>query len=269
MIDHLSASQIDMFYRCGEQWKRRYIDDEKLPPGVAAHVGTGLHGACEYNFKTKIETKEDQPLDALTDCAVEYYQNSLDRGVFFLEEEKDNRAKVMQEGEKTVVDLTELARREFMPSVTPKLVEEKMFCDLPGVEVPVLGYLDLYTEDDRLLDIKTSGRKWAQSRADISTQPTIYREMINQNMGHYPSRITFDIFISTKERKYQTLETTRGQDDLTVLANRTKTMLRMIQAGLFPPSDPSAWQCSVKFCGYYQTCPYTNYKVISIGEKKE
>ena len=71
MIKHLSISQLGMFQRCGEQWRRRYLDEEVFPPGIAARVGSGVHKAAEINFKSKMQTGEDMPLDAVQDAAAE------------------------------------------------------------------------------------------------------------------------------------------------------------------------------------------------------
>ena len=88
MIDRLSVSQLDMFARCGEQYRRRYIEGEIVPPGIAARIGTGVHKAAETNWREKMRTGRDMPLDAVQDCAAEAYHKALQDGVFFRSEER-------------------------------------------------------------------------------------------------------------------------------------------------------------------------------------
>lgn len=53
---HLSISQINMLGRCGEQYRRRYIEGEKIPPGIAALVGRGVDDSVTINLQNKIDT---------------------------------------------------------------------------------------------------------------------------------------------------------------------------------------------------------------------
>ena len=47
MIDHISPSMLGLFCRCQEAFRRRYIEGIKLPPGIAACIGTGMHKGAE------------------------------------------------------------------------------------------------------------------------------------------------------------------------------------------------------------------------------
>jgi hypothetical protein len=49
-----------MFQRCGEQYRRRYLENEIIPPGISARIGSGVHKAAEINFRAKIQTGEDR-----------------------------------------------------------------------------------------------------------------------------------------------------------------------------------------------------------------
>lgn len=45
MFKYLSVSQLDTFTRCGEQFRRRFMEGECIPPGIAARIGSGVHKA--------------------------------------------------------------------------------------------------------------------------------------------------------------------------------------------------------------------------------
>ena len=256
MITHLSVSQLQMFQRCGEQYRRRYIEGEVIPPGIAARIGTGVHKAAEINYKAKTNSGEDMPLDAFQDAAADAYHDAIQDGVFFAPDEVSGAKLAMAEGKDTAVSLAGLYRREVTPSVMPVLVEEKIIIELPGVALPVYTVLDLYTSDKALRDMKTSGKKWAESKAHTSPQPTAYREAVKTLTGEYPASIGFDVLVSTKTPTLQTLITERTGEDTAVLARQFSVMLDAIQAGIFLPAEPDAWICSPKWCGYFFTCKF-------------
>ena len=236
MIDHLSISQLDMFTRCGEQYRRRYVEGEVIPPGIAAHIGTGVHRAAEINWREKMRTGHDMPMDAIQDCAAEAYDKALQNGVFFAPDELSGATLAMSEGKDTAVSLATLFRHELAPAITPAM--------------------DLYTEDKTLRDLKTSSRKWNADKAHASNQPTAYREAIRQATGEYPAQLIFDVLIGSRTPALQSIATTRGEDDLTILARKFQLMCRAISAGIFQPAPPDHWCCSPRFCGYFFTCPH-------------
>lgn len=256
MIDHLSVSQLDMFSRCGEQWRRRYIEGEVIPPGVAARVGTGVHRAAEVNYKHKIEHGEDMPLDSVKDAAADAYGKALREGVFFAPDEVSGARHAMSAGKDAAVSLATLYRQELAPKVMPALVEEKIILDLPGVPLPIVTILDCYTQTKELRDIKTASRKWDESKAHTSMQPTVYREAVRQVTGEYPECLCFDVLVNTKIPALQVLPTKRDADDLAIMTRKFQIMLASINAGIFQPAEPGSWMCSPKFCGYYYTCNY-------------
>lgn len=110
-----------MFQRCGEQWRRRYLDEEVIPPGIAARVGSGVHKAAEINFRSKMQTGEDMPLDAVRDAAAEAYDKALSAGVFFAPDEVPGAKIAMAQGKDDAVSLATLFRRELAPAIMPAL----------------------------------------------------------------------------------------------------------------------------------------------------
>lgn len=162
----------------------------------------------------------------------------------------------MAQGKDTAIKLACLYRRELAPTFKPIWVEEKIYLDLPEVDLPIVTILDLYTEDKCLRDLKTASKKWTEDKAHSSDQPTAYREAIKQRSGEYPQSISFDVLVSSKTPALQCIPTTRNDDDLAVLARKFQRMLLAIRAGIFLPAEPCAWICSPKFCGYWFTCPY-------------
>ncbi len=256
MIEHLSITQIDMFFRCGESYRRRYVEGEREPPGIAFHIGGSVHRAAEHNYRQKIMTGVDLPAEELQAVAADAYDKNLrDKGLFLELEEVSSAPKIMGDGKDTTVDLTGLLRAEVTPLIQPALVEERILLDVPELPVPLLGIVDCYTDGGRLSDLKTAAKKWGQDKADSELQPTLYRELIKAHTGEYPTLITYDVLTKTKTPAYQMLVTERDDGDWKVLLRKARMMLRMVEAGAFPPAEPGSWKCAPRYCGYWASCP--------------
>jgi hypothetical protein len=255
-MHHISVSQINMFGRCPEQWRRRYLERDIFPPGIATHVGSGVHFAAEVNDRPKIESGEDQPLDVLTDAAAEKYEQKIKDGVFIPREQRASASEDIAKGKDRAVALTKVFANVIAPLRQPAYVEERVELEVEGLPVHFLGILDCLSADGVLDDLKTSGRKWNQGRADHELQPTLYRQLVKQLTGLPPRAITFDVLVAGKRLAAQRVVTTRNDEDFAVLVQRARLMIAQVDAGIFPPAQPGAWICSQKWCGYWWSCPH-------------
>jgi len=258
MVDHHSSSQIDMFWRCHRQRIYRYEQGLRLPPGLALILGGSVHGAAELNFRAKLISRVDEPVDVLVDAAVTRYNERLrEDGILLSRDDLPAKDRILSEHKDKAVQLTKVFAADVAPGTQPALVEERLEMSLPGVDKTVIGYVDVYTEDRRLTDLKTSKRKWPKLRPHTETQPTVYAEMIRQLEGSYPDRVTFDVLVHTKTKGcyHQPLDTTRGPDDIAALARRVQIMEAMQKAGNYPGAKPERdWWCSHTWCGYWGIC---------------
>ena len=87
MIAHLSVSQLGMFQRCGEQWRRRYLDEEVIPPGIAARVEARV-GFVEHDDR-RIAVNRASQGDALALPTGEETPAYTDRRIVALREMQD------------------------------------------------------------------------------------------------------------------------------------------------------------------------------------
>ncbi|MDW7774581.1 MAG: hypothetical protein SCH71_16995 [Desulfobulbaceae bacterium] len=256
MISSINQTLLNSWGMCGERVRRRWIENEVIPPGIAAKIGTGVHKGAEINHLAKMQTGKDEPLDVVTDAARDGYIESLESGVFFSHEELPRARTVIAEGVDTVVSFAKLYHSEMAPRIQPALVEEKILMEVDDLPIPFSGIVDVYTTDKILPDIKTAGKSWSQADADSKLQPTLYRELIKFKTGEYPDKITFELFIKTKTPKHALLETTRTREDFICLKRRASLMIQSINAGIFPPAEPGHWCCSPRWCGYFYTCKH-------------
>ena len=254
-LKHVSPSSLGTFVRCSEQWRRRYINREVIPPGIAMHRGKGVHKAVELNNRQKRDSWEDLPLDILQDAARDGVINNVRKESLLIPPgEARGFQDIVASGVDAAVRLTKVYRECVAPSIQPVLVEEKVTMDI-GLEVPLLGYLDCFTAAGVVNDTKTSGKSKTQAEIDTSSQLTAYAGMTQNRMGVWPL-VQLDVLVDTKAGKHQRLNSIRGPRDFEIMVSRISLMLQQIKTGLFPPCDPGSWACSPKWCGYYPTCRY-------------
>ena len=257
-MSHLSVSQINMFFRCSQQWVFRYIDGIKMPPGIAAHVGSGVHKGSEMDLVTKRDTGKHESESVVVDAAVSGYEERLSKdGIFLSREDAPNAKKLLGEGKDQTVDLARLWYHDVAPTIEPMLIEESITMPVEGLDIPLMGIVDLLESNHTLRDLKTAGKKMSQSDADTSLQPTLYRELVKHHTGKYPSSISFDVLVKKKVPKAHRIETVRNDSDFDALVLRAQSMLKQIDAGNFGPADPGSWMCGSRWCAYWSSmCPF-------------
>ena len=82
----LHASTLEM--KCMEQIRRRFIEGEIIPPGVAMVVGTGTHKSIEKNLTSKIVWDELLPVEEVADIARDEVNQAWESSEIRLEPEE-------------------------------------------------------------------------------------------------------------------------------------------------------------------------------------
>jgi len=255
MVNRYSATQFGTFFTCPEAWRRRYIDGDKIPPGIAAVAGSGFHAAPEANFQSVLAGNGHITTDDCRDVAATAYLERLNEsGVYLTREEASRKTILLTEGRDNAVRAAAKFRDEVAEKFEPVLVEHEFTINIAGISKPILGYIDLYTKDRMLSDWKLS-KAWTQDKSETSDQVTVYNEAIRQRDGQAPNQIAFQVFKPLKKSvKYDEFVTQRTPSDLQSLVARVKIMESMIQRGDFPGAPPGHWKCSPKWCGYFGSC---------------
>jgi hypothetical protein len=257
VLRHLSPSSYDQFIRCPAQWALVRIEGIKIPPAIAMLVGKGMHGAAEVNFKQKIVSGVDVPIEVMKEAAAtKYREGAEEAGVQCSREELSELPRLLGEGKDRAVRFAECMAKEAAPGIQPIAVERRITIQDPSLPIPWVGVLDVAT-DNALVDWKSAGKKWPEGREHRETQPTVYDALYRFEYGISPA-LGFGVFSdSTKAGAlYDYRGTTRTPGDWETLCRGADTMIRMIQAGLFPPAVPGSWWCTPKFCGLWSICRY-------------
>lgn len=255
---HMSSSRLETFWRCGEQYRRRYEERHIIPPGIVLLVGTGVHVGAETNFRQKIESHVDLPIDDVIDAAVAGFETRLRKESFELttEEQSIGARRVIADATDQVAAMAEILAIEVAPDYQPIDVEVATLIELPTTSHDLLTVTDLRDDQSRVTDFKTAGRKKNQQEADSSIQLTAYAAAYRADKGEDPKEVRLDTLLKTKRVDRQLLVSHRDESDYEVLANRIDATLAAINAGIFTPTSPTNWQCSERWCGYARTCPF-------------
>lgn len=272
---YISPSQLNTFENCGEAYRRRYIEKEIIPPGVAALRGGGVHKGAEMNFKQKIESRVDLPKKDIVDRAVAEFDGRMKADGLFLDAEAAARGKDIVVGEErdTTARLAGLFRDTVAPIYQPTTVETTIKIELPNSPRDLLGILDLTgiikapeavmevidpAAPEGIVDYKTGKKTKSQAEFDSSAQITIYDLSYRAKHGKPPAFLRVEQLIDTKVPKRVLTETTRTIADIKPAVARVNAMISGLEKGVFMPANAGAWNCSPRWCGYYTTCAFVN-----------
>lgn len=270
---YLSISQVNMYLRCSKQYKFRYVHDHKRPPAAPMAVGSSGHAALEVTHHHLVDHEVPAPTEQLLDCFADKWTEIS----ALVEDWEDQDPGSMKD--KGVL-LVRLYNEQFAPQVRPQVdknnvrgIEKKFEVMVGGV--PMLGYIDLIdsnsdiamsheelnqirsimgpkwvAEDLRtaIADFKFTGKTMPQAVVDGSIQLTMY------SLATGIHAVRFDQLIKTKVPKIKRATSIRTRQDHLWLRHIVREVAEAISKGVFPPTDPTDWCCSPKWCGYWHMC---------------
>lgn len=256
---HISATQLEMLWRCPEQYRRRYVEREIIPPGISLLQGKGFHRGAETNFRQKIESHADLPAAQIVEAAVAGFEAEQAAGYQLSEDEAARGERiVLGEAKDQLAGLARCHASEQAPEYQPVAVEHVTRIVFPEASHDLVAISDLRDDACRVTDFKTAARKMPQNAVDTSTQLTIYAAAYQIDTGTPPREVRLDVVTKTKKPARQLLKAVRTRADYQALITRINASLAVINAGLFAPCPPGSWQCSPKWCGYWNTCRFVN-----------
>lgn len=268
---YLSPTQLGMYLRCGEQYRRRYIEGEKIPPGIAMIKGGSVHKGSEANFRQKIESQKDLPANEIKEVAAANFEGQISQGYILSPDENAvGVRKVLAEAKDSTIRLVDVYASDIAPFVMPEFVENRQYIELPGNNYDLLSIIDVATTDKKIIDLKTTSRKKRQAEADDSDQLSWQAMAYRKLTGEFPKGLKLEVMIDTgRNTGHQTLSTIRAEQDVQILLNKINAMIAGVKAGIFLPAEPGSWVCSHRFCGYWNTCHYVNRERREAAEKGE
>ena len=246
-LKHLSYSSISSYLMCPKSWKFHYIDKVPVLTAVPLVFGSAFHDA--------VERYVSDPGAEMGNCwegswAKQLKRNQeIDWGAETADSVHDDGQRILSAA-KVADKLVDLRARMGPEPIVERRVELKV----PGVPIPVMGYIDVITADGIPGDIKTSARSWGAGKAEAETQTLFYLAAMNQ-MGQPSPGNTFRHFVFTKNSRptAQEFEHRHSDGEILWLFELIQQVWRAIQAEAFP-ANPTGWKCSPKYCDYWAQC---------------
>ena len=170
MIAHLSYSSISSYLTCGRAWKYHYIDKLPEPTTPALLFGSAFHNTIEEIVKAK--TIGDSHQDAKEafkkhfSAEVESAKEVDWQDTSFADQLK-LADRILKDDDiiTTIHSLRAKVDKDNIP-----MIERKVVLSVPGVDVPILGFIDIILDDGTPSDFKTASKMWSQAQAEKQMQ---------------------------------------------------------------------------------------------------
>lgn len=248
-LTHLSYSSINSYLTCGRAWKYHYIDKIETLTAPALVFGSAFHNMAEKYVAN------GGNLPALWQeswAAQQERDKRIDWGVESPEGLGDTGQRIAKSA--SVVELLDSLRAQYRGDDPRCALEKRVELRVPGVPVPVIGYIDIITTDGVPGDFKTASRMWSDSQAADAMQSLFYLAALNQEGVEVPDG-TFRHYVFTKTSRpaAKTFEVRHKFSEIFWLFGMIAEAWRGIDAGVFVP-NPGTWKCSPKWCEYWDIC---------------
>lgn len=248
-LEHLSYSSISSYLTCGQAWKYHYLDKVPTPTAPELVFGSAFHGTIERfignghqgDILTAWQESWNEQLERNKEIsfAPDTPESFCNQGVRMFNHPD------IQQGILSI---------KAGQDETGMMIERKIELRVPGVPVPIVGYIDIITADGVPGDFKTSSKSWTADKALSEMQPLFYLAALNQLGIHVPNlRFRHYVFVKTKTPQFQVLEHTHTQGQMLWLFTMIRKVWEAIDAGIFPP-NPTGWKCNPQYCDYWTMC---------------
>lgn len=254
--DHLSPTQINMYWRCPMQYYFRYVCGYKNPPVVAMIEGGSHHFAFEDDNLFKIKTGKNRGAKHLASVFADDFntkQKELPKNVWKCAGEKKDD--VIRRG----IAIQKTYSKDFAGFVLPKFAEKKV--EFKVGEINVLGYIDVCGQiDDHgkrsgAWDYKITSKRKPQDEIDSSIALAHYGWASIDLLKLGKKMPTVGLITIRKQQCDITLqETVVTPERIKWYRSQVASVANAISLGAFPTRNPVGWECSAKFCGYFNKC---------------
>lgn len=289
-----SPSALFAIQECGERYRRKWIEGERRPIGIAAPRGSSVHGVAKTSHRRQLDTKKrserERPgdpealqaaiptIEEAKDLAASLFTANInEKEVAFTDEEKEEGAeKVKGRVKDTTVAMAGHYVEKIAPVIDPIAVEHAVIVKPRDADFEIKGIMDLVTfappepvllgekipPPDPIVvidDLKTATKAPWKDAADRSQQLTFYSMLRRRQSGKMPDKVRLKTVVETpKTRKVSHVvqTSTRDLEQVKSLVQRINTAVAAVERGVFIPANPDGWRCSAKYCEFFFECRF-------------
>lgn len=240
---HLSASSINDYIECGMQYKFGRID--KLPQEFTPDVmeyGSAIHRTLADFYQEKM-VNNILSLPDIHSIFETHWKKATQVSPYLRYSTGKNFTTLLNEGKELLKAYYENVPDE---GFTVIAIEEPVAFYINGLDVPIVGYIDLMEQDDSgtliITDWKTSGKAYSLKEINSNMQITLY-QMAMKAKGHIGEiLLKLDCLIKTKQPKFEPYYTVRTEEDEKRVIKKIQAVWKGIKNNIFIPNDTS-WKC--------------------------
>ena len=245
--DYISVSQVNRYQNCGIQYYFHYIEGIKTQANDKMLRGIAIDNSANEHFNEKSQNEIGITENNFVDLAVATHDEKSD-DVEFDEFDKDVSRDKTANASKTY-------HGEHGQIIKPKRSDDgqmptqiKILEDI-GDNVTLMGFVDLVTDDDTIVDTKVRG---ADKSIDVEAnlQLQTYATVIGADKVGIASvttaktpKATYYGGISNKTTKERAIQ-------------RIKSVSAAIDSNIFLPAPEGSWICSEKYCNFFNICDF-------------
>ena len=281
-LPFLRPSLLVAWGRCPQMVRHFYIDQRRVPPGIAVTFGKAIHKTVlELDQQSRIDGKGYRPISELKEAFHADFQKE-----FEYVDPSDPDALRLGGHEKAFGTYTNqgvslLDRyNENRDVVAGRSVETPI--EVPFADTVLKGTMDVDIDDVSFTDIKT--RDFSKPRARKQTLSNIQYRRQYQAYSAAKAKLTGKVDQYVNESNWYKCDKpfieqstiVNGPAQHEYIEGVALEINKSINAGSFPPVDKSsqmAWVCSQKFCGMWpetlvdgsKGCPFGQRGAVSMS----
>lgn len=186
---HLSYSSITLWERCPREWWLKYKYNIAFGSSPELAFGTAIHETIQEGL-----IKQDLQQESITRFTSKLLHQLVNNKLMLKEDAKNT---LLLTGHRILTDPNILFMLDGIKVSNPENIERKITFNVPGVDLPVIGYIDIIDDDGHPYDIKTAKYDWSEDRIHTSMQPDFYLAGLEE-MGIPHTANEFSYFIIVK-----------------------------------------------------------------------
>jgi len=277
-LQRWSHSSLVTLQRCGEQFRRRYLERERGPSTLPQIRGKSIQRVAADSHRA-ILAGRDMSVAEARDCAATVFDGFMASDGVVLTPSEEEAGLARSAGR--AKDFAVQASAHYVGTVSPRVVpapdgvERKVRVKPRDMDVTIVGVMDLVEQPVAnvaiIRDLKTSAKTPPRAEADTSQQVSMYAMLHLAHTGQLPDRLVLDHIIRTPTRgwvSYVKQETTRDDRDVVALVNVLNAGIESVRRGVLMPNT-QGWWCDARYCEFWMTCPYVSARRQEAAEQED
>lgn len=246
-MEHLSYSSISSYLSCPANFKFKYIDKAPTWSTPELAFGSAFHGTLEEHLKGNGSVLDLWPAQ-WQKCSTDESRSQILWGMDKPEHYHNEGIRMFSH--QAIIDGLQVIHAQYDGGA----IEREVNLRVPGVPVPVLGFIDVTLKGGIPADFKTSSKAWNQERAQGELQSLFYLAALSQIGETVPGwMFKHIVFVKTKTPQFQIFEHSHKPGEIFWLCGMIQKVWKGIEAGIFP-ENPGSWKCGPVYCDFWKLC---------------